>query len=197
MSVITYGAVSQLNFIIEDACKGGRNAPGDCMNDPAHVDSMGSYARASKRLSKALLPDVTVPGNTLRVARLGGSTCDIPASTVTDGTGTGPKFPEKLSQSVAMKAFVEPQRDGSFCGHLVVVNLCPNVTEFSLRAYDLPVELVAASHEFEATYHVPLVGCQSNATHGSCDKDLHDSLTGYGTAVYRLGCYSTDEAVGA
>jgi len=59
MAVITYGAVGQLNFIIEDACKGG-SAPGSCLNDPAHIDSMGSYARASQRLAKALLPDVTV-----------------------------------------------------------------------------------------------------------------------------------------
>ena len=41
MAAITYGAVSQLNFIIEDACAGGRNAPGECMNDPAHINSMG------------------------------------------------------------------------------------------------------------------------------------------------------------
>ena len=95
-----------------------------------------------------------------------------------------------MSQSVAVRGFREPQANGGFCAHVVVVNLCPNVTVFTVRARGVPEGIGRASHEFEATNDVPLSGCATNATAGGgfCDKDWGDSLGGYRTAVYRLGC---------
>ena len=136
----------------------------------------------------ALLPDVTVAGSALEIVRLSGSTCDIPASSVPDGTGTAPKFAERRGQSVAVKGFRDQRADGPFCGYLVVVNLCPNVTDFTLRVSGVPVGVVKASHEFEATYDVRLRACASNNTLGLCEKDFQDTLIGYGSAVYNLGC---------
>ena len=114
---------------------------------------------------------VTDEGNELAIDQVDGTTCVIPA----DLTHTS-----WSNASVAYKGYIDLTSETPFCAHVVVVNLCPNSTTFTLRV-KLPVPIDYVRHEFQAVYNVSL------SHNGSWSLWL-DTLPGYQSAVYKLGC---------
>lgn len=164
LGLMAFGAPGVLNFIYEP------REVWPTADLAGHVASVGAYARTSTRLQNAILPDVTRDGASLQVERIGGSTCVIP------GVPNNPQMAEARAASVATKGYID-LTVSDFCAHVVVVNLCPNMTAYTLRAQGLPEQLDYATHEFGAIYNVSVK-----------NNEWSDTLPGYASAVYKLGC---------
>merc|ERR1712028_14678 len=78
----------------------------------------------------------------------------------------------------------------TFCGFVVVSNICGAPTSFTLDVENVPIGVVHARHQFDANYNVTLGDGDGN----DGKRTLTDVVPGYGTSVLRLGCPGFTEA---
>lgn len=166
-----------------------------------HVAAAGEFSRTTQRLREVFLPDVTVNLGGSGSSGGSGMNGDLPVSVVATSAQCTPTLgPLKLgprhgadSSSLAVRGFrvadaaVEGVSHGGWCAYVVCVNLCNSPNEYTLElsaGEELPMMVQSAQHEFKQVNSVPLTR-NVNGTR------LTDSLAGYATALYRLGCNGT------
>ena len=146
---------------------------------PSHINAVGDYARAVRKLLPSLLPDLTdtETARPFGVTVMSASHCaqSLPA------TSSRPAVDFNQEQAVVAKGFRQRwtppgSKTESFCGFVVVANLCGTPLAYTLGFEGfLPVD--QAHPQFDANYNVSLA-------RGS----LQDVVPAYGTSVLRLGC---------
>jgi hypothetical protein len=159
MSTMTYDAPGQLNFLYETRSN-TTDAYSKGRGSPMdHVEAQGEFAAAATKLFDAgiLLPDVTYDDT------------DLPVT-----------FPDR----VLARGYRRHAAAGApFCAYVVVANLEPTPSTYALAFAEgvLPDAAKVAYHEFRATYNVTVARGDDGAA------TIDDVLTGFGSALYRLG----------
>ena len=198
-----------LNFVIEPQFNPFANATHEprILNMPAHINAQGDYARAATKLFEALLPDLAddVAGRPFPIEVSDSGNCPaLPTLPAYDGR---PAVDFRQQNSVVARAvrqrWTDPSTDpaaGSgevFCAFVVVANLCPAPSPFTLRLLSGALAtsgIDSARHQFDANYNVPLVRDADTGSDDAPSLSLSDVVGGYGTSVLRLGCTGWKEA---
>ena len=151
---------------------------------------MGDYSRIAHKLLDSLLPDLTdsTAGRPFTVAVTDSSACAAQLSL--PATNSRPARNLTQRSTVVVKGFqqrwVDPStKEESFCGFVVVCNLCMAPSSYTL-AVDESVQRAVnvAHHQFDTNYNVSI-------HHGH----LSDIVPGYGTSILRLGCQGFTEGL--
>jgi len=193
LGAMQFGAVSVVNFVIE--IEQNHSAHRKTLDRQDHINAQGNYARSVRKLLPALMPSLTdqVSGKELRTKVMTSSMCSSPSSLpVYNGR---PSIDLTKIDRVVTRGYRQRWVDPltgleTFCGFVVVSNICGAPTSFTLDVENVPIGVVHARHQFDANYNVTLGDGDGN----DGKRTLTDVVPGYGTSVLRLGCPGFTEA---
>ena len=187
LGAIEFGAVNNVNFVIEPVVRTDPKTGivGKALNMPAHVNAVGDYARIATKLLGGLLPDLVDPvaGRPFSVAVEKTSVCTSPATLPAWSGRPAVDFSKEktvVAKGVRQRWTNPHNKEESWCGWIIVANLCSQPSFFTLRLAEseVPQTITYARHQFDAFYNTTIQPGGS----------LEDIVPGFGTSILRLGC---------
>ena len=150
------------------------------------MNAFGDYARIVSRLASVFVPDMTIGSSDLNVEIVETSLCltpdELPGMPSTNRREMDWTVDDPIVVRGWKTAWESEEGEEEFCAFIIVSNLCARPSTFKLSLGDEGDGwggVSAALHEFDQDYNVAI------DENGEWEED---TVGGYGTTYYRLGC---------